>query len=154
MGSEHQYRCPSMFLFGIKFIITKDPANKEDKSKLSDSNIIVWMRNSNGYYDLIKLYTAIHGNPDNYFWNKFEFKAFYRGTWKILQDHMTDNLLLTIPFYDSFLHQNLLTYGAMAVPEFGKLNPTFVLEKHELPFDRSLYCILYDVIRCNRSNFS
>ena len=122
-------------IFGIKFIITKDPLNKEDRSKLSDSNVIVWMKNSDGYKDLIKLYTAIHGNPDNYFWSKFDFKAFYRGTWKILQEHVTDNLMLTIPFYDSFLHKNLLTYGAMAVPEFGKLKPIFFLEEHELPFD-------------------
>lgn len=122
-------------VFGIKLIITPDPSNKEDKSKLSDSNVIVWMKNSDGYKDLIKLYSAVHGNADNYFWSKFDFKAFYRGTWKILQKYVTDNLVLTIPFYDSFLNKNLLTYGAMTVPEFGKLKPTFILEKHGLPFD-------------------
>lgn len=31
-------------IFGIKLIITPDPLNKEDKSKLSDSNVIVWMK--------------------------------------------------------------------------------------------------------------
>lgn len=136
-------------IFGIKFIITKDPLDKDDKTKLSDSNIIVWMKNSNGYKDLIKLYTAIHGNADNYFWSKFDFKAFYRGTWKILQEYITDNLILTIPFYDSFLHKNLLTYGAMAVPEFGKLKPIFILEEHGLPFD---FLIQKQVLEYAREN--
>lgn len=137
-------------IFGIKFIITKDPLNKEDKSKLSDSNVIVWMKNSDGYYDLIKLFTAIHGNADNYFWSKFDFKSFYRGTWKILQEYVTDNLLLTIPFYDSFLHKNLLTYGAMAVPEFGKLMPTFILEEHGLPFDSLVQKQVLEYVKENK----
>lgn len=135
---KYSQKLNKQLIFGVKFIITADPSNKDDKSKLSDSNVIIWIKNSEGYKDLIKLFTAIHGNPDNYFWSKFDFKAFYRGTWKILQEYVTDNLVLTIPFYDSFLHKNLLTYGAIAIPEFGKLKPTFLLENHELPFDKLL----------------
>ena len=125
-------------IFGVKFLITNNPLDKEDKSKHSDSNVVVWIKNGAGYKDLIDMYSAIHANPDNYFWDKFAFKALYRGTWKILQDRMTDNLAMTIPFYDSFLHKNLLTYGSMIVPEFGRIKPTFMLEEHELPFDGML----------------
>jgi DNA polymerase III alpha subunit len=138
-------------IFGIKFIINPNPLNKEDSSKHNDSKVIVWIKNSDGYKDLIKLFTAIHSNLDNYFWSKFDFKSLYRGNWKVLNDHITDNLILSIPFYDSFLHKNLLTYGSMIVPQFGKLKPTFILENHSLPFDNLLreYTINY----CKEHNY-
>lgn len=125
-------------IFGMKFIINSNPSDKSEKSTYSDSNVIVWIKNSAGYQDLIRLYSVINGTPENYFWDRFNSKVLYRGAWDVLQRFVTDNLVLTIPFYDSFLYKNLLTYGAISVPEFGKLKPSFILEDHNLPFDALL----------------
>ena len=45
----------------------------------------------------------------------------------------TENLSLAIPFYDSFLHVNLLTLGN-CVPDFPD-KPVFFMEDHGLPFE-------------------
>lgn len=134
-------------VFGVKFKIVNDSKNATAESFLTECNVIVFMKNSAGYNDLIKLYSAIHGNKDRYIWDKFNMMGYNRGDWKLLQEYWTNNLLLVIPFYDSFIHRNLLEYNHHAIPEFGKMEPVFVLSKHELPFDELLqeavknYCI-------------
>ena len=58
-----------------------------------------------------------------------------RTDWKTLNSQLTENLAIMIPFYDSFLHNNLLKDGA-AIPTFTDKNrPVFCMEDHSLPFD-------------------
>ena len=44
------------------------------------------------------------------------------------------DLLLCVPFYDSFLHRNTLE-NTVCVPEFTFTKPTFFLEDNGVPFD-------------------
>ena len=44
------------------------------------------------------------------------------------------DLLLAIPFYDSFLHQNLTTFNAHT-PNLLQFKPTFLIQSNNLPFD-------------------
>jgi DNA polymerase III alpha subunit len=113
--------------FGIKFIIATNAQDKSEDSRCTESKITVWMKNSDGYKDLIKLYSAIHAHEENFYY-------YCRGDWKIVKDHWTDNLLLTVPFYDSFLYKNLLEYGR-CVPNLAK-SPIFEVSEMGLPFDR------------------
>ncbi len=134
-------------IFGIKFKIVQDSKLKTEESFLTESSVIVWMKNSDGYKDLIKLYSAIHADESNFYY-------YPRGNWKLLQDFWTDNLSMSIPFYGGFISKNVLNYGHHAVPDFGSIRPNFILEEHELPFDGILtqkitnYCRenKYDII--------
>ena len=45
-----------------------------------------------------------------------------------------DDLVLAVPFYDSFIYKNLLTYNA-CVPDFSFTEPVFFTENNSLPFD-------------------
>lgn len=123
-------------IFGVKFKLLQDATEKTESSFNTESEVIVWMKNSSGYDDLIRLYSAIHSEPNNFYY-------YARGDWKILNRYWTKNLVLTIPFYNSFLEKNTFTYGHRAIPEFGQIEPNFLLEYHDLPFDN----ILSDVVK-------
>jgi DNA polymerase III alpha subunit len=85
------------------------------------------MRNSNGYKDLIKLYSKIYTNINNKHYH-------FRGSWSVLKELWTENLLLSVPFFDSFLHRNTLNYGSAIIPDFPT-KPVFMKEINSgLPF--------------------
>lgn len=107
--------------FGLELWITDDSTVQDEQSSLNESKVIVWMKNKNGYKDLIKLYSIIHTSLANKYYH-------FRGSWDILQRCWTENLVLTIPFWDSFLHKNLLVYGAKIIPKFP-VDPIFFFEK-------------------------
>lgn len=115
-------------IFGVKFKIVSNAKDQSEESQKTESSVRVWMKNSEGYKDLIKLYSTIHANKDNFYY-------YSRGDWKILQDFWTDNLILTIPFYSSFLANNFLKYEWKSIPEFGKIKPIFEISQMGLPFD-------------------
>lgn len=137
------------FIFGVKMKIAANAADISAESFDTESDVIIWLKNSNGYQDLINLFSRINGRPEYYIWDKFQMKWYGRGDWALLKDNWTDNLLLSIPFYDSFLHRNLLEYNHRAIPEFGYIKPVFHIESHELPFD---YLIKDSVLNYCNSN--
>ncbi len=132
---KYSKKLNKQLIFGIRFKIVENAKDPSEENSKTESNVIVWMKNSAGYNDLIRLYTAIHANKDHYIWDKWERIGYNRGDWNLLQQFWTDNLEMTIPFYDSFLHKNLLKHDYRAVPNFGKIKPNFILESHNLPFD-------------------
>jgi len=119
-------------IFGIKFRVVSDAKQKSEESLLTESKIVVFMKNSAGYKDLVRLYSEFHGKEENFYYTG-------RGDWATLQKFWTDNLLLAIDFYDGFLASNLLQYEHKAIPEFGSIKPYFFVESHELPFDSLIY---------------
>ena len=84
--------------------------------------VIVFIRNNQGYRDLIKLHNRT--NIDN--------GGFV--TPEDLKKYWTENLKLAIPFYDSYLFKNIL-YGTACSHEFGDIPHVFFYEKNGLPFD-------------------
>lgn len=137
-------------LFGIKFKIVSDAYDLSENSLKTESNINVWMANSEGYRDLIKLYSIANADKNRFYYTG-------RLQWADLKN-ISSNLLVTIPFYNSFIAKNLLNYGHRAIPEFGKIRPSFHIENHELPFDELItekvvsYCKSndYDVINSHQ----
>ena len=115
-------------IFGVKFKIVENSKDKSEGSLKTESNICVWIKNSAGYKDLVKLYSAAHANVDRFYYTG-------RMDWSLLEEHASDNLLVTLPFYSSFLTKNLMNYNHRAIPQFGKIKPIFHIEEHELPFD-------------------
>ncbi len=94
-------------IYGIKFTICADMADKSDASLLTESKVIVFIRNSKGYNDLLRLYSRAWTDG-------FYYKG--RLDWKTLKTFWTENLLLSLPFFSSFVAKNTLTF-AKIVPD-------------------------------------
>lgn len=116
-------------IFGLELWICNDCKIHEDQSVKSNNKIIIFMKNSEGYNDLIKLYTACYTNEENKYYK-------YRFDYEQLKKYWTNNLLLAIPFYDSFICQNLLQYEANIVPDFPVKPVIFREIDSGLPFER------------------
>lgn len=113
--------------YGIKLIVCNDCEDKSDKSLMTECVVTVWMLNSNGYKDLIKIFSVAHGKTENFY---------YRGRidWKQLKLLWTKNLGLSINFYNGFLARNTLE-GYCCLPDLDGLNPEFEISEMNLPFD-------------------
>lgn len=97
------------FCFGLELLMCNDAKAHTDESRRSEHKIIVFMRNSEGYRDLIRIFTACHGDITNkYYVQRFDYQQ--------LNPLWTDNLMLAAPFFDGFIHRNALGFGANIVP--------------------------------------
>jgi hypothetical protein len=104
--------------FGLKLRITDD-VKDEENFKNRASAISIWLLNSKGQKDFIRLFSRME-----------------RGhlTWRILQEFFTENMSLSIPFYGSFLFKNNFK-NSNCVPDFGPIKPVFELQDMGLPYD-------------------
>lgn len=112
-------------IFGFRVTITEDINEKNEASLKKNSKIVIFPKNPIGYKKLIKLSTIA------------SCQGFYyepRLDYKTLKENYSDDLLIAIPFYDSFLFNNAL-YGHICVPDFSFFNPLFFVEDNNLPFD-------------------
>lgn len=107
-------------IFGLELWVCSNSEEKSENSIADESKVIVWIRNSNGYKDIIKLYSKIFTNPLNKYYR-------FRASWDILNQMWTENLLLSVCFFDSFLHRNTLNYGSAIIPRFP-VKPVFMKE--------------------------
>jgi DNA polymerase III alpha subunit len=115
-------------IFGLEIWMCNDSKVHDEQSPKSNNKIIVFQKNSDGYTDLIKLYTALHTNIENKYHK-------YRLDYQQLKKYWTDNLILTIPFFDSFVAKNLLQFESSIVPDFP-IKPVIMREVDSgLPFD-------------------
>ncbi len=94
--------------FGLKLTVCADAADKTEASFKTESKVVVWMAGdgSTDYVRLCQLFTKAN-------------EGFYyvpRVDWKTLCAMWGDDLLLTLPFYSSFLARNTLTFSSI-VPE-------------------------------------
>lgn len=111
--------------FAIKLCVCNDNLDKTDESINTESNVVIWILNSAGYKDLVKIfsYAATEG-----------FYYIPRISWKTLKSMWTDNLGMTIPFYSGFIARNLLENRSVIPELFGDIR--FVIENHDHPLDR------------------
>lgn len=119
--------------YGIKIICCNDITDKSEESLNTNSKIIIFCLNTQGYYDLLPI------------WSRAATEGKYyvpRIDWKGLKELWTKNLALCIPFYDSFLFVNNLENGR-AMPDFPA-EPIFFIENNELPFDDLMNQIVKD----------
>jgi DNA polymerase III alpha subunit len=121
------YNLPYL-IFGVEFNVVEDANDLSPESLLTESKIQVYMKNSAGYKDLIKLYSKANSDRDRFYYNG-------RLSYSEISEINSDNLMVCVPFYDSFLANNLLKYKSRCIPNFGKIRPIFALENHDLPFD-------------------
>jgi len=114
------------FRYGVRLNVCSDNQARGEEALKSTSKYVIFAKNENGYKKLIKIYSNAAT------------KGFYyepRTDFKFLREVWDDNdLVLAVPFYDSFLFKNALGQGE-CMPEFDFTSPTFLLESNGLPFD-------------------
>ena len=114
------------FSFGLRLTICDDINNKTAESREKEHKVIVFIKKSEGYQNLIKISTVASTNGF-YYYPRIDCKTL-REFWN------NENLLLCIPFYDSYVFKNNLTYSICA-PDFSFCDPTYFVEDNNLPFD-------------------
>lgn len=111
--------------FGLKVVICDDMAVKDEASWKSESKVVLFMRTDKAYHALINLYTK--AATDGFYWVP-------RLDWKTLRYMWSDELILALPFYSSFLAKNTLTFAAIAPDLPAK--PLLLREVgQQMPFD-------------------
>lgn len=105
------------FVFGLRLNCSVSN-NEECRHK-----IVVFSKNNNGCKLLNQIYSESYCNNNGI----LPFTKL-RELWD------EDCLKLAIPFYDSFLCNNVLSFHS-CVLDFDFTNPTFFIERNELPFD-------------------
>lgn len=121
-------------VFGLKLIVVPDLAQKDDASRVQESTVIVFMRDSAptpkdtqspAYLDLVRLH--------NRAWTAGQYKGYGRIDWQSLKELWTPNLALALPFFSSFLARNTLTFSTIT-PDLPCAPTVFREVDSELPF--------------------
>ena len=103
--------------FGLRMSCKNTEASEDSNHK-----IVMFALNSAGCGDLNKLSSEINiklGGVANY---------------EYLKTNWTKNLQMVVPYYDSFLFQNLFSFNR-CMPDFSFCKPVFVKENNGLPFE-------------------
>lgn len=112
-------------IYGLIINVIDNVDNKSEETKKTLSKICVFIKNSDGYKDLIKI-SSFAAKEGFYYEPNID--------WKNLKRLWTKNLKLAIPFYDSFLFKNTLN-NCLCVPDFSFTKPVFFVESNGVPFD-------------------
>lgn len=97
-------------VFGLKLVVCENLADKTDASLKTESKIIIWMNGDGAadYQALINIF-SVAANDGFYYTPRID--------WKTLCAMWHKDLILSLPFYSSFLARNTLTFAAI-VPQF------------------------------------
>tara|TARA_Y100001934_G_C12286423_1_gene742566 strand:- start:345 stop:1112 length:768 start_codon:yes stop_codon:yes gene_type:complete len=112
-------------IFGVRITVCADMEEKNQESLKTNNKVVIFAKNSEGYKKLIKIYT-LAARKGFYYEPRID-SANLKKLWD-------NNLKLCIPFYDSFIHANLIK-NSLCVPEFDFTELTFFSEENELPFN-------------------
>jgi DNA polymerase III alpha subunit len=115
--------------YGVRISVCKDIKEKSEDELAKTSKIVIFFKNNQGYYDFLKLWTEANKEEHFYYEPRLDYATIKR-LW-------TKNLILAIPFYDSFLFKNLFTFST-CVPDYEFTTPIFFTENNGLIFDEHL----------------
>ena len=130
--------------YGLRINYTNNALDKSEESLKSLCKMIIFIRNTDGYKLINKIYHDAH---------KIGFYYEPRVDTNILKKHWNDeNLLLANPFYDSAIFQNLLTFS-ICIPDFSFTNKVYnIIENNELWFDDILKAKIIDLSNAEEQN--
>jgi DNA polymerase III alpha subunit len=112
--------------YGIRLTFCPNLEDKSEESRSKSCKYIIFAKNERGYKKLIKIY-SMAAKKGFYYEARMDFST--------LKKHWDNkDLILAIPFYDSFIYNNHLTHSA-CVPELGFAEPVFFVEDNNLPFE-------------------
>jgi hypothetical protein len=103
----------AQLIYGLRMVVVPDMLDKTPETARQESRVIIFVRNSRGYNDLIRLWNR--GWTDGHFTTRDA--SYGRIDGKTLREFWTPNLSLALPFFSSFLARNTLTFASI-VPDF------------------------------------
>lgn len=125
-------------IYGLRLDISEDMNQKDEASLAKRAKYIIFAKNSKGYKTLIKIWSTA-AQEGFYYSPNIDFKT--------LKTFWNENVILSVPFYDSFLYLNAFC-GHTHVPDLETFKPvTFFTEQNDIPFDELLeqrvknYCL-------------
>lgn len=101
---------PIQLIYGVKMVVVPDMKDKTAESMRQESKIVIFIRNSQGYKDLLKIW--------NRAWVEGSFSppresSYGRVDWTTLAANWTQNMSLALPFFSSFLAKNTLHFSSI-----------------------------------------
>ena len=115
-------------IFGLRLTFCPDSLEKSEEGRKNSYKNIIFIKNEGGYKQLIKIYT--YAAQDGFYYEP-------RLDFKKLKEFWTDDLILGIPFYDSFLYNNKYT-DSQCIPDFSFNNPVFLIEDNDTLLDKDM----------------
>jgi DNA polymerase-3 subunit alpha len=115
-------------IFGLRLTFCPDCLEKSEEGRKNSYKNVIFARNHQGYKQLIKIYT--YAAQEGFYYepriDSNKFKEYY-----------TEDLIVGVPFYDSFLYFNKYT-DSRCVPDFSFCKPIFFLEDNDVLVDQDL----------------
>jgi len=108
-------------VFGLRISVCNN-LNTDKKENVDESKVVIFARNDNGCKILNKIYSFANTQGNG------------RIDYKNLESFFCEDLILSIPFYDSFIFNNSLFFKS-CIPNFSFCKPQFFIESNNLPFD-------------------
>jgi len=122
-------------VYGLNMTVCQDSDEKTLESCETEHKIYFLAKSGKGYKEgLMQLYSdaATRGN----------YNGLPRTDFKRIKEFWSEELVMMIPFYGSFIYKNLTTFSNCMV-DFSDYNPVFCVENHSLPTDK----IIEDEVR-------
>ncbi len=119
------------FRFGLELWMCDDAKVHTPESLYNEHKIIIFAKNSAAYKDLIQIFSTQRMTRDNFYYR-------YRFDYKQLNTLWTNNLELTLPFFDSAIAQNTVSYNANIIPDFPAPPIIFREQNSEHPMAQTI----------------
>lgn len=109
--------------YGIQLTTCADINDKTIDSRKTESDIIVFMKSYQGYLDFIRIWNRAWGHEGHFSYRiGGNDHAYGRADWTLLKQYWTENLMLGLPFFSSFIARNTLTFNQIT-PNFSSFYP-------------------------------
>ena len=126
-------------VFGVRLDICEDLSSKEEnKKKIPTHKVIVFPKNAEGCKLLNSIYTACKTKHDGLLDLNL-----LKSMWS------KKNLSLAVPFYDSFIYYNIMSFNSWMV-DLSFASPTFFIESNGLPFDSTIAEAVENYCKANK----
>jgi DNA polymerase III alpha subunit len=123
-------------IFGLRLNLCQDSSIDSTKHQ---TKIIIFSKNEKGCSDLSFLFSEYNCSLNE----SLDLKS--------LSELWTENLMLAIPFYDSFLYYNYFYFNSVVL-DLSRYNPCFFIENNGLPFDLPLKELVLNFCKKNNHN--
>jgi len=128
--------------YGLRLTVTDNLEDKSEESRVKNSKFVIFFKNNEGYKRLIKIF-SIAAKNGFYYEPRTDFK-----TLKSIWDN--NDLLLSVPFYDSFIFNNVLK-NTLCTPQIDFCSPIFFIENNNIPFDNLIKSKVIDYCSKNKN---
>lgn len=111
--------------YGLRISVCESINDRSEDSLKKTSKVVIFFKNKDGYEAITKLFSI--GAKNGFYYGP-------RLDYNILKDNWSEDLILAIPFYDSFIFNNTLR-NSICIPQFEFTKPILFAENNDLPFD-------------------